>query len=94
MNDSTRRTIRTVYQTTVALLTTIPVILLVVLDALPEGSDLRVKVAAIAASILAGIAAVTKILTALEDRGIIPPWLKAQPAGEHEAPVVEGGQDA
>lgn len=84
MNDSTRRTIRTVYQTAVALLTTVPVLLVIVLDALPEGSDIKVRVAAIAASILAGVAAVTKILTALEDRGIIPAWLKADPTGDHE----------
>lgn len=84
MNDSTRRTIRTVYQTAVALLTAVPVILVIVLDALPEGSDLKIKAAAIFASVLAGVAAVTKILTALEDRGIIPAWLKAEPVGEHE----------
>jgi hypothetical protein len=85
VNDSTRRTIRTVYQTTVALLTIVPVLLVVVLDALPEGSDLKVKVAAIGASILAGVAAVTKILTALEDRGIIPAWLKAEPGADQGA---------
>ncbi|MCC7045038.1 MAG: hypothetical protein IT183_14330 [Acidobacteria bacterium] len=84
MNDSTRRTIRTAYQTTVALLTAVPVLLVIVLGALPEGSDLAVQVGAIFASIVAGVAAVTKILTVLEDRGIIPAWLKADPTGDHE----------
>jgi len=104
MNDSTRRSLRTLYQGIVALLTIVPVLLSIVLPLLPPGTDLTVKVGAIAASVLAGLAVVTKVINALEDRGLIPAWLKGDTpidattpsAGAHvitDVPPAEPGVD-
>lgn len=71
MTDSTRRALRTAYQTVIALITVFPVILSILTDAFPDaGVAAQVAVAA------ASVATVTKILNALEDAGIIPAWLK------------------
>lgn len=105
MTDSTRRALRTAYQTIVALLSTIPILLGMASELLPADSPLGAKVAAAAVSILAGIAVVTKVLNALEDAGILPAWLKgdttipapATPDGAHvitDLPAPSEGVDA
>lgn len=81
MNDSTRRSLRTAYQALIAAITTIPLLIAGLSAIAPEGSDLAVAFA----SIVAGVAIVTKVLNALEDAKLIPAWLK----GESKAPELE-----
>lgn len=72
MNDSTRRALRTAYQFLVACIGIVPVLMTVV----PASSPLAARLAVV----LGFLAAVTKVINALEDRGLIPAWLKtAQP---------------
>lgn len=68
MNDSTRRTLRTLFQALVAALAIVPASVAAV--HLPAG-----KASAFAAALVAGCATVTKAVTAAEDRGLIPAWL-------------------
>lgn len=68
MKESTRRTLRTVAQMLVALLFAIPVIVF----ALPAD----VQAEPVVAGVLAWVVIVTKVLTTLEDAGIIPAWLR------------------
>lgn len=68
MNESTRRTLRTIAQMLVALLFAVPVIVF----ALPAD----VQAEPVVAGVLAWVVIVTKVLTALEDAGIIPAWLR------------------
>lgn len=68
MNESTKRTIRTVAQMLVSLLVAIPVIVF----ALP--SDVQAEPVVLA--VLAWVAVVTKAWNALEDAGVIPAWLR------------------
>lgn len=68
MSDSTRRSIRTAYQVVVAIITYVPIIL----PLLP--ADVSASEAVVAFG--AWVAVVTRIVNALEDRGVIPAWLK------------------
>lgn len=68
MKDSTKRSLRTGYQALVALVTAAPVIVL----ALP--GDVQTIPVVVAFGIWVGV--VTRIITALEDAGIIPAWLR------------------
>lgn len=68
MNESTKRTIRTVAQMLVSLLVAIPVIVF----ALP--ADVQAEPVVLA--VLAWVAVVTKVWNALEDAGVIPAWLR------------------
>lgn len=79
MSDSTRRTLRTLYQNIVAATIAIPVIAAIVLPALTgliPDADLVAKIAAGAATLVAVAVAVTKVVNSLEDAGYIPAWLK------------------
>lgn len=79
MSDSTRRTLRTLYQNLVAAAIAIPVIAAIVLPALTgliPDADLVAKIAAGAATLVAVAVAVTKVVNSLEDAGYIPAWLK------------------
>jgi hypothetical protein len=69
MNDSTRRALRTAYQFLVACIGIVPILAL----ALPQSSPLAAKLAVV----LGFLAVATKVVNALEDRGLIPAWLKA-----------------
>lgn len=82
MSDSTRRALRTAYQAIIAAVTTIPVILALLTQVLP--ADSAASLAAYVVAITAGVAAVSKILNALEDAGLIPAWLK----GDATPPVA------
>lgn len=74
MSDSTRRALRTGYQAVIAAVTTIPIILAVLAQVLP--ADTTASIGAYIVAVTAGIAAVSKILNALEDAKLIPAWLK------------------
>jgi hypothetical protein len=78
MNPSTKRALRTGYQAVIALIVIIPVLL----TALP--------VAAQVTAVVGAVAAVAKVLNALEDAGLIPAWLKADPAETQAAEVADG----
>lgn len=84
MSDSTRRSLRTAYQTLIAALTTIPAIAAILLQIVP--ADSGAELAALVASVVAGVAVVTKVLNVLEDAGLIPAWLKAK--AEEVPPVT------
>lgn len=67
LNDSTKRSLRTAYHLAVALVTLTP-LLLTLLKGTPVEADL---------AIFAGWAvAVSKAINMLEDKGLIPAWLK------------------
>lgn len=68
MSDSTRRALRTAYQLTIALTIALPLILL--------GLPPEIGHSASVAGLVALTAGVTKAINALEDRGLIPAWLK------------------
>lgn len=68
MKDSTKRTLRTGMQLVVALATAIPLIVF----ALPDD----VQATPVAACMLAWVGVVTRVLTSLEDAGLIPAWLR------------------
>lgn len=78
MSDSTRRALRTAYQALIAAVTTIPVILALLSQVLP--ADSTASLATYIVAITAGVAAVSKLLNALEDAGLIPAWLKGDTA--------------
>lgn len=73
LSTSAKRSLRTLFQALLAMLTLVPMLL----AALPDGSPLAVKFGGIAAAVAAVTAAVNKA----EDAGLIPAWLK------DEAPV-------
>lgn len=83
MTDSTKRSLRTAYQTLIAAITTIPLLIATLTTLLPEGNDLAITLA----SIVAGIAVVSKVINALEDHGLIPAWLKGDTTVPEPAPV-------
>lgn len=83
MKESTKRTLRTIAQILVALVVAIPVIVF----ALP--ADIQAEPVVVAT--LAWVAIVTKVMTALEDAGMIPAWLRDVPRST--APR-SGGKDA
>lgn len=71
MKESTKRTLRTIAQMLVALIVAVPVIVF----ALPAD----VQAEPVVVGVLAWVALVTKVLTALEDAGMIPAWLRDVP---------------
>jgi hypothetical protein len=81
LSDSTRRSLRTLYQGLLSLLVAVPLISLYV----PTGAS---RLAVIAASVVAAAAVITKIINALEDKGLIPAFLKA-PASDGAKPVPD-----
>lgn len=68
MNDSTRRGLRTAYQTLLGLVTALPLVIF----ALPAD----VQVAPVVVGVGVWIAVVSKAVNSLEDAGFIPAWLK------------------
>ena len=68
LNDSTRRALRTGYQFVIACIGIVPVLVL----AVPADSPLATKLLVI----LGFVTAATKVINALEDRHLIPAWLK------------------
>lgn len=72
MKESTKRALRTAYQGAIALVTLVPALLAV----LPADSPLAVKLGGAVAS----VAVVSKVLNVLEERGLIPAWMKSTPA--------------
>lgn len=76
--ESTKRTLRTIYQGIVAFLASAATVLPVVMNMLPTNASWASTVAAVGAGVLAVLVIVTKILTALEDRGLIPGWLRTK----------------
>lgn len=93
MTDSTRRSLRTAYQTVIGALAAIGALVAFI----PTLQATFPEVAAIAVTVAAGAAAVSKVINALEDKGLIPAWLKtpAQPSDDVFDPEaeVDGGQD-
>lgn len=85
LSDSTRRALRTAYQTVIGALAVIGVLVAFI----PQLQATFPQVAGFALSIAAGAALVSKALNALEDAGLIPAWLKEEPTGRHEAPKDE-----
>jgi hypothetical protein len=78
MSDSTRRAARTVYQLVISLIAVIPVL---------AGLGVAWEPAARVIAALIGFGAIaTKLINALEDKGLIPAWLKA-PASDGANPV-------
>lgn len=75
LSASAKRSLRTLYQAVLALLTFVPALLVV----LPEGSPAAVKYG----SVVAAVAAASAVVNKLEDAGLIPAWLK------DEAPAAE-----
>lgn len=82
MSDATKRAIRTAYQILVALLTAAPVIVL----ALP--GDVQTVPVVIAFGVWVGV--VARAITALEDAGVIPAWLRDDPDAVPVYPDDEG----
>lgn len=89
MKDSTRRSLRTLYQGVLASFTVVPVLCGALLSALPSDSSFSAKIGVVAAAFVAGQAVVTKLVNDLEERGLIPAWLK-EPSQVVESDVVEG----
>lgn len=71
MQDGTKRTLRTAYASVVAFLTAAPVVVF----AIPAGV-LDAPTAAHLAAFAAWTVTVNKVINALEDRGVIPAWLR------------------
>lgn len=68
MNDSTRRGLRTAYQTIIGLVTALPLVIF----ALPADA----QVTPVVVGVGVWIAVVSKAVNSLEDAGFIPAWLK------------------
>lgn len=83
LSSSTRRSLRTLFQSVLAMITAVPGFLAL----LPSGTPLAVK----AATIVAALAVVSKVVNLLEDDGLIPAWLKgsAVVATTVAAPVAD-----
>lgn len=80
MNDSTRRSLRTLAHGLVAAAVAIPVML----AALPTPPGRIGEIIGVTLGLCAGV---TKVVNALEDRGLLPAFLKAPPsAGQHPVP--------
>lgn len=67
MKDSTKRALRTAYQVVVALIVVAPLLATVLADT---------PMAAQIGTFAAAVAVVSKVVNALEERGVIPAWLK------------------
>lgn len=71
MTDGTKRTLRTAYAAVVGFLTALPVVLV----DLPVGA-VDPNTTAQLATFAAWLVVVNKAITKLEDRGVIPAWLR------------------
>jgi hypothetical protein len=69
VSDSTRRSIRTLYQGLIALVIAVPSLAAILPTPTP-------RIAAIVATTVALAAVVVKVVNVLEDAGLIPAWLK------------------
>lgn len=67
MTDSTKRALRTVYQSILAAVVVVPLLATAL-----EGTPLAAKLAVV----LTVIGLVSKVVNVLEDSGLIPSWLK------------------
>lgn len=83
MSDSTRRGLRTAYQALVSLVAVLPTLAL-----LDWGDDTGKAIA----TMIAWGAVFTKLINALEDRGVLPAFLKA-PASDGAHPVPDAPHD-
>ena len=72
LSDSAKRSLRTIYQLLLTLIVAVPAIVVLV----PAGSEVAPYVVAFAAA----VAGVARLVNALEDRGLIPAWLKGDSA--------------
>lgn len=72
MKDSTKRTLRTAYQWGASLLLVVPAVIGIVQANLPLGET----VTSVLATVMGVVLTVTKIHNALEEKGLIPAWLK------------------
>lgn len=78
MKPSTKRALRTGYQAVLALIVIVPVLV----SSLPVTAQVT--------AIVSAVAAVAKIVNALEDAGLIPAWLKSVPAEPQAATLPDG----
>lgn len=78
MKDSTKRALRTLVQAIIAAAAAAPV----VMSLLPTDNDNILK---IEGAVVAGAAIVSKLVNVLEERGLLPEWLKSSSnVGTHE----------
>lgn len=82
LNDSTRRALRTAYQYLLAAGLGLPPLLALIPDSLLKENA---GVATLIGGLLAVLLVVVKVLNTLEDRGVIPAWLKS-PASDGANP--------
>jgi hypothetical protein len=80
VKDSTRRAIRTGYQSLIAALPVFLIVAVWMRDLFPAGTPLAQWTLTISAFMAAFTAAVSKLVNALEAAGRIPAWLKQPPA--------------
>lgn len=80
MKDSTRRMLRTWYQGLVTAVLVVPVLM----QLLPAKDE---QIAKVSAAILAAVGLVAKVINLLEEKGLIPAWLKPDAA----LPGIEPG---
>lgn len=69
LTESTKKALRTAYQAVLALIVIIPVIV----GVMPNQAG---PIATVALSLVAAVGFATKVINALEDRGMIPAWLR------------------
>lgn len=97
MLDSTRRALRTLYQATLGCLIVVP-LLAAAAAALPDDFPGKGNIVAVLAACAVATAGVAKVMNDLEDRGLIPAWLKGTdqvPAPSDNGPTaVDPPQDA
>ena len=82
MSDSTKRTIRTLVQLIISAAAVLPAVVLL----MPAGDE---RIAAALAFLVVVATTVTKVWNLLEDRGIIPVWLKPDTGKLGEAAYAE-----
>lgn len=93
MKDSTRRAIRTGYQTLIA---AIPVFLIIAVwmqDLFPSDTPLSKIALAVSGGMVAFATAVTKLVNSLEAAGKLPAWLKAPAATPGNPDPEDGGAE-
>lgn len=90
MTDSTRRALRTGYQTLIAALAAIGVLA----SFIPQIQATFPEIAALAVTVAGGAVAVSKVINALEDAGVIPAWLKAGAELSDESGEIEAAPEA
>jgi hypothetical protein len=74
MSESTRRSLRTLYQGFIGVITAVPLILAI----LPDDAS----TSAVVVGFAVWVAVIAKAINALEDAGLIPAWLKGVDQGE------------